>query len=299
MATTSQRLKFQKNLLLWCFLILPTILLGLFVITPLGQLFRYSFTDWDGISKDISVIGLENFKKVFTELPQIWISLKNNALYFFIHLLIIPLEIVVAYLLSKSFRGNDFFKKMILLPYIINGVAVSYIFSTFFGPAYANGALNIILEKIGLSAFANDWLGDAKTVNYCLVFVSVWRFSGFHIILFIAGMQSIPSELFEAAVIDGANEPYIVRKIVIPSIITVIEIVLFLNVRGALQVFDIPFIMTNGGPGHASSTFTLYTIQMAFRFNQYGIASAMAVNLFFLIIIVAGIQKLIFGRSND
>jgi raffinose/stachyose/melibiose transport system permease protein len=286
----------QKMVLLISFLFIPTILLILFVVYPLIKLGEFSFTDWNGTSKTYNYIGLENFIDIFTKFPEVWVSLKNNALYFFIHLFLIPFEIYIAYLLSRAVRGSGFMKKFILLPYIINGVAVSYMFSTFFAPTYANGALNIIMEAIGLEPLIQDWLGDPNIVNYSLVFVSVWRFSGFHILIFFAGIQSIPGELIEAAKIDGAGELTIFSQIVIPDIVLVIEIVLFLNVKGALQVFDIPFVMTYGGPGHASSTFTLYTIQMAFRYNRFGTASAMAVILFFLIIIIAFAQQWIFKR---
>lgn len=285
----------QKTVLLVSFLFIPTILLMLFVVFPLIRLAQFSFTDWNG-NKTFNWIGLDNFIDIFTKLPEVWISLQNNALYFFIHLLMIPVEIYIAYLLSRSVRGTGFIKKFILLPYIINGVAVSYMFSTFFAPTYANGALNTMMEAAGLKFLIQDWLGDPAIVNLSLVFVSVWRFSGFHILLFFAGIQSIPGELIEAAKIDGAGEFTIFTAIVVPGITLVIEIVLFLNVKGALQVFDIPFVMTYGGPGHASSTFTLYTIQMAFRYNRFGTASAMAVILFCLIIIIALTQRWIFKR---
>lgn len=294
----SRGMKRQKNLLLLTFLAIPCCLLILFVIYPIAQLFNISLTDWNGMTKGYNYIGLWNFQEIITDKPEIWISLKNNMLYFVIHLFFIPVEIVTAYLLSKKTAGNDFFKKVILLPYILNGVAISYIFSTFFAPAIANGTLNTFLVSIGLGRLSNNWLGDPDTVNLCLVSVSVWRFSGFHVVLFIAAIQSIPDELFEAAVIDGAGEIDMLCKIVLPSITVVIEVVLFLNVRGALQVFDIPFVMTNGGPGYASSTFTLFTIQTAFRFNDFGKASAMAVLLFFIIIALSAVQQFIFRKGS-
>ena len=287
-------LKKEQYKILTVFLFIPTILLILFVIIPLFKLFEFSFTDWNGITKSYNYIGFSNFIQIFTKLPNVWLSLKNNAFYFFVHLLFIPIEIIIAYILDKKIRGIGFLKKSILLPYIINGVAVSYMFTNIFAPIYVNGALSMMLNSMHLESLIQNWLSDPKIVNYCLIFVSLWRYSGFHIILFLAGLQSIPQELYESAYIDGARESQILTFIVLPSIITVIEIVLFLNVRGALQVFDIPFIMTKGGPGHASSTFTFYTIEMAFKFNNFGIAASMAVILFILIILISKIQNIIF-----
>ncbi|MBN2535074.1 MAG: sugar ABC transporter permease [Spirochaetales bacterium] len=290
--------KKQQYTVLFAFLFIPTILLLLFVIIPLVKLFEYSFSDWNGITKTYHYIGFDNFIKVFNKMPDVWLSLRNNALYFFIHLFFIPLEIIMAYMIDKKIRGAGLFKTIILLPFIINGVAVSYMFSAFFAPGFVNGALTMILKNLGLDFLVQNWLSDKEVVNYSLVFVSLWRYSGFHIILFLAGLQSIPKELYESAAMDGAGEIRILYHIVLPNIMTVIEIVLFLNVRGALQVFDIPFVMTNGGPGHASSTFTFYTIETAFKFNNIGAASAMAVVLFLLIILISKIQNsLIHGRK--
>jgi len=291
-------LKKQQYTVLIAFLFVPTILLLLFVIFPLVKLFEYSFSDWNGITKIYNYIGFDNFIKVFEGMPDVWLSLRNNALYFFVHLFFIPVEIIVAYMLDKKIKGAGIFKKMILLPFIINGVAVSYMFSAFFAPGFVNGALTMILKSAGLDFLVRNWLSDKEVVNYSLVFVSLWRYSGFHVILFLAGLQSIPGELYESARMDGANEFRIIYHIVLPNIITVIELVLFLNVRGALQVFDIPFVMTNGGPGHASSTFTFYTIETAFKFNNIGTAAAMAVVLFLLIIIVSKIQDSLIKRRR-
>ncbi|MHB8062270.1 MAG: carbohydrate ABC transporter permease, partial [Ruminiclostridium sp.] len=117
--------------------------------------------------------------------------------------------------------------------------------------------------------------------------------------LFLAGLQTIPAELIEASVVDGANAFKRFISITIPSIKTVIQIILFLNIRGALQVFDIPFVTTGGGPGYASSTFTVYTLTTAFTFNNFGMASTMGVTLMFLIIILSGIQNKIFNIALE
>jgi len=280
--------KTQKKLLIFTFLFIPVTLLLMFLIYPTFKLLQLSITDWDGIGKTFQYIGLKNYWNVFFKSPEVWIALKNNFLYFFIHLIMIPVEIILAAILCKGYRGFKFFKSITFMPYIINGVAVAYMFSFLYSPV--GGPVNSLLEHWGLGFFALNWLGDPNIVNYSLVSVSLWRFSGLHVILFISGILSIPPEYYEAADIDGANSIQKLKSITIPGIKRVVQMVLFLNVRGALQVFDIPFLITNGGPGFASSTFTTYTIDTAFKFDQYGMASAMAVVLMLLICIVSLVQ---------
>ncbi len=133
-------------------------------------------------------------------------------------------------------------------------------------------------------------------MNFVLAFVSLWRFSGYHIILFMAALQSISQDVVEAATIDGANSWQMFRYIQTPSIMLMVDFVLFDNIRGAMQVFDIPFVMTSGGPGYASSTFTLYTIKTAFTFSNFGLAATMAVAIMVMIVIIYVVQnKIIHG----
>lgn len=283
----------KKKQFIFLSLIVPMLLLIAFVVFPAIDLIRMSFTNWDGYSPKSEFIWFENYKSMFQN-SDLWLSLKNNAVYFIIHLCMIPVELGFAVLLVSKLRGAKFYKTMVFMPYIINGVAIAYAFSYFFSPI--NGALNEILNVLNLSSLTRNWLSDAGIVNQVLSFVSVWRFSGYHIILFMAALQSLPQDVLEAARVDGANALQMFRHIQIPSIMLMVDFVLFDNIRGALQVFDIPFVMTSGGPGYASSTFTLYTIKTAFTFANFGLASTMAVAIMIMIVIIYFIQnKLIHG----
>lgn len=144
---------------------------------------------------------------------------------------------------------------------------------------------------MNLEPFIRNWLSDPKIVNYVLAFVSLWRFSGYHIILFMAALQSIPQDTLEAAKVDGASTWQLFRYVQIPAIMLMVDFVLFDNIRGALQVFDIPFVMTAGGPGYASSTFTLYTIKTAFTFSNFGLASTMAIAIMVMIVVIYMVQN--------
>lgn len=281
----------KRNQFILASLLLPVILLIIFIVVPAFNLLGMSVTDWDGFSAQMNFIGFLNYYDMIFKSPDLWLSLRNNGIYFFVHLLFIPIELMIAVMLNSKFKGSHFFKSMTFLPYIINGVAISYAFSYFFSPI--NGAFNEIFAVLGLEGAIQNWLSDAGLVNYVLSSVSLWRFSGYHIIIFIAALQSIPQDIMEASTVDGANAWQKFKAIQIPSIQLVIDFILFDNVRGALQAFDIPFVMTSGGPGYASSTFTLYTINTAFKFNNFGLASTMAVAIMFLIIAVHLIQNLI------
>ncbi|WP_227793423.1 carbohydrate ABC transporter permease [Paenibacillus guangzhouensis] len=286
----------QRNILLFSFLFVPVLLLLMFVLYPLFELIRLSFTDWNGMDAKQVYIGFDNYMKMFTDSSDVWLSLRNNGFYFLFHLIMIPLELAVAVVLDSKIRANKFFKTVVFMPYIINGVAISYMFAFFYSPI--NGGLNGILEVLGLESLIQNWLTDESIVNLSLVFVSIWRFSGFHIILFLAGLQSIPQDQFEAAKIDGASSIQNFWYIIVPGVKKVLEVLLFLNVVGALQVFDIPYIMTQGGPGHASSTFTLYTLETAFKFNNFGMASAMGITMLVLIIVLNSVQKRLFNLKG-
>jgi len=283
----------QRKIFILCALAIPVTLLVCFVVIPAIDLIRMSFTDWDGYSPSMHFVKLDNYISMFKN-ADLWQSLKNNAVYFFVHLLMIPVELMFAVLLTSKLRAAKFYKTVVFLPYIINGVAISYAFSYFFSPI--NGAFDSLLEAIKLGMLSQSWLSDPKIVNFTLAFVSLWRFSGYHIILFIAALQSVSPDIMEAARIDGANTWQMFRYIQTPSIMLMVDFVLFDNIRGAMQVFDIPFVMTAGGPGYASSTFTLYTIDTAFKYSNFGLASTMAVAIMVIIIAIYVVQnKLIHG----
>ena len=252
----------QKKIFIISSLVIPMALLIGFVVVPAFDLIRMSFTNWDGYSKTYDYIGIGNYFDMLKN-KDLWQSLRNNAVYFFGHLLFIPIELMFAVLLTSKLRAAKFYKTMVFMPYIINGVAISYAFSYFFSPI--NGAFDEILTLFHLEPLIRNWLSDPKIVNFVL-----------------AG--------------DGASAWQMFKYIQIPAIMLMVDFVLFDNIRGALQVFDIPYVMTSGGPGYASSTFTLYTIDTAFKYSNFGLASTMAVAIMLMIVIIYVVQnKIIHG----
>ena len=284
------KLNKQRKLFIVLSLFVPMALLIAFVVVPAIDLFRMSFTNWDGYSPDKDFIGFDNYIAMLKN-KDLWMSLKNNAVYFVAHLFMIVVELAIAVILTSKLKAAKFYKTMVFMPYIINGVAIAYAFSYFFSPI--NGAFDAILTSVGLEGWIRSWLSDETVVNYVLAFVSLWKYSGYHIILFIAALQSVPQDIMEAAKVDGATSLQMFRYVQVPAIMLMVDYVLFDNIRGALQVFDIPFVMTAGGPGYASSTFTLYTIKTAFTFSNFGLASTMAIAIMIMIVVIYVVQNYI------
>ena len=280
----------QRKMIIGSFLLIPMALLIIFVFVPTLKLFQLSVTDWDGYSKTFNYTGIENFKTIFFHSKDMWISLRNNAYYFIAFTVSMPFEILVASILCGNLIGKNFFKSIIFMPYVINGVAIALAFSFFFSPL---GGLNTILDGLHLGELKQDWLGNIKILNFTLVFVTMWRYCGQHVVFFIAGIISIPGDQYEAAEIDGANKFQQFIYITIPGVKTIIDLLLFLNIRGVLASFEIPFLMTNGGPGYESSTFVLYSIKEAFEYSHFGLAAALGIILMLITILVYSLQSLI------
>lgn len=287
MVRSTQKLR-QQRLFIIQSLVVSVILLLIFVCYPAVKLFQMGLTNWNGYSLKSDFIGMKNYQRLMHD-AVLWLSLKNNLIYFIVSLIRLPFELAIAVMLTTKMKAAKFYKFVIFMPYIINGVAISYAFSYFFTPI--NGAFNFILTSLGCGNCIQQWLSNPSLVNFTLAFVALWKSAGFHVILFIAALGSINGDLLEAATIDGAGAWRKFIHVQLPEISLIIDFILFTNLQGSLQVFDIPFIMTNGGPNNASSTFTLYAIKTAFDFNDFGMAGAMSVLMILIVIILSLIQN--------
>lgn len=268
------------------------LLLLVFGYLPLLSISYNSFTNWDGLTKN-DWIGLRNYVDLFTRVENyrvFYVSLY----YFFGSFIQLALALYFATILSFKTKFANFFKGVLFFPNLINGVAVSFIFLYFFRDQ--GGTLNTLLRAIGLDGLAQLWLTNPKLINYSLTGVSIWRYLGFNMVLFLGAIQSISSEIFEAAELDGANRWQQFIRIIFPSIRPVVYINLVLAIKGALSVFEIPYIMTGGGNG--SETFVIRTVDMAFKYSKFGLASAMALVLTVFILLVTWIQKLAFKENR-
>ncbi len=287
----------QKRFVIIAFVSIPLLLLLTFSYYPAMELIRLSFTSWDGLSPNKEWIGWDNYKEVFSN-PAIFGVFKHNFAYFVVGIVQNITAIYFAVVLNSKLKGKNFFRLLLFLPYILNGVAVAYLFGYVYDTT--NGSLNYMLGQLGFDALAStSWLGNESFVNYTLASIGFWRFMGFNMVIYLAALQSIPSDIYEAASIDGANGWQKFIHITLPNIYKIIELNLFLTVTGALEVFDLPFVLTKGGPAGASETFVMKILETAFQFNNYGLASAMSVVLLLFVVIVISIQRYLLSRKGD
>ena len=211
-----------------------------FVIFPVIMAAYYGFFNWHGYGPATEFIGLKNYVTILTD-PDFQEALGHNAFIVVTSLLIQgPLALLLALLLNRKMRGQSVIRVLIFVPYVIAEVVVGTGFSLMLA---TNGGLNGVLEKWGLSGLAHDWLSDPSIAIWTLVAILTWKYVGFAVILFLAGLQGIPDELYEAAAIDGATYWQIQRRITIPLLGPTLRIWAFLSIIGALQLFDLVYII--------------------------------------------------------
>ena len=277
----------QKTVLLIGFLTVPLLLLILFSLYPAAFLVWLSLTDWDGLGWEMNFVGLDNYVEIFTR-PDIFSVFRNNAYYFVGGLIQVALALYFAVVLNnRLLKGRNAFRMLLFLPYVLHSVATVIMFRNVYHTEY--GSLNLLLESLGLGAWKQPWLSDRVLVDYALAFISMWKYMGLNMVIFLGALQSIPEDLYEAATIDGANGWQRFRHITIPGIYGVIELMLILTLTGALEVFDIPYIMMLGA--NDTETFVTQTIRMAFQYKKAGLASAMAVVLLCIVMLVIWVQR--------
>jgi len=271
----------------WLYLVVPLALLITFTYLPVANMFSYSFTSWDGLDKTKDWVGLDNYIRIFTD-PEILSVFGVSLYYLFGAFLQLGLALYLATILSFELRLRNFFKGVVFFPYLINGVAIGFIFLYLF---QGEGALDLLLRFLGLDSLIQQWLGNPDVVNWSMTGTSVWRYLGFNVVLYIGAIASIQPDLFEAAELDGANRWHQFRYIILPSIKRITLLTMILAISGSLSVFEIPYIMLMGANG--TETFVIATVEKAFQLRKVGLASAMAVVLLIIVLAVTGIQRMI------
>ncbi|QIJ65283.1 sugar ABC transporter permease [Streptomyces sp. JB150] len=279
-----RRARLRRGVTPWLFLLAPLALLVTFTYAPIVNMVAYSFTDWDGVSPELRFTGPGNYTEIFTreDLFQVFFV---SGYYLAASAVQIVAALYFATVLSFNVRFRNFFKGVLFFPYLINGVAIGFVFLYFFQDG---GTLDSVLGLFGADP-DHAWLGDPVSANTSLAGVSVWRYLGLNFVLFLGAIQSIPGELYEAAELDGANRWQQFRHIIAPGIKPVLTLTVILSVSGSLSAFEIPYIMTGGATG--TETFVIQTVKLAFQFNKTGLASAAAVVLLLIILLVTWVQR--------
>lgn len=268
-------------------LILPT-LLGLIVFTagPILAALYFSFTSWNLLSPP-KWQGLQNYYDLFTDDPLFWTTLKNTAYYV---VGVVPTGTVLALLLAmglnQKIRGLAFFRTMYFVPVVSSVVAISVLWSWLFQADF--GLINQALAYVGIKGIR--WLSSPTWAMPAVIIMSVWHGLGYNIVIFIAGLQSIPQDYYEAAHIDGANALQQFRHITVPLISPVTFFIIVLSLIGSFQVFEQAYVMTQGGPVNATKTIVYYLYQEGFMHFHMGYASTLAYVLFVIIVVLTLIQ---------
>jgi raffinose/stachyose/melibiose transport system permease protein len=229
-------------------------------------------------------VGLENFRTALAD-PLFIEAIQHNAIIAGLSLLVqIPFAVGLAVLLSRNLKGRGVFRTMFFAPYVLSEVVTGVVWRQILRP---DGLIDRLMGSVGADGLTQEWLADPSIVLYSLFFVISWKYFGFHMILILAGLQLIPNELEEAASIDGASWWQGFRYVTLPLLGPTIRVSMFLSIIGALQLFDLIWVTTKGGPINASSTMATYLVDWGFRRGQFGYASAVSVIVFGLSLIVA------------
>jgi raffinose/stachyose/melibiose transport system permease protein len=249
----------------------------LFVLLPICIAAYYGLFNWSGYGPLSDFTGVHNYRLVLSD-PVFRGSLLHNVIIAVLSLLVqLPISIALALLLNRSIRGGTFLRLAVFAPYVLSEATTAVLWLLILQPG---GFVDQVMRAVGLGGLIHPWLADPAIVLYTLFAVVTWKYIGFGIILLLAGLQGIPAELREAAAIDGASAWQTTRRITLPLLGPTIRIWAFLSIIGSLQLFDIVWIMTIGGPANASSTMVTYMIQNGFRSLEFGYGSAVAVILF-------------------
>jgi len=278
------RYKTQDKLTIILFL-LPGLLLFLtFVIFPIFQSVYYSLFDWKGFGPAVDFVGLDNYKRILTD-GVFMRAIGNGLLIVALSLgLQLPFSLALAILVGRDLPGRAFFRTVFFLPYVLSEVITAVMWMALLNPDPERGFINSLLILFP-GAQPQPWLGDTNTVLMSLFVVLTWKFFGFHMLLYLTGLQNIPSEVEEAARIDGANRTQLLAYITLPLLSDTIRTSVYLSVIGSLQQFILVWIMTKGGPVNASEVMSTYMYRFGFIRFWLGYGSAVAIVMFLICLI--------------
>ncbi len=287
-------LRLRNTLTGWSFIAPNFIGFAVLTLIPVVTLFYYAFTDWN-VFGGATFTGLENFRRMIHD-AAFWTSFWNTVYYAALH---IPLTLVIALglalLLNRKMRGVAFFRTAAFFPYITSIVAIAVVWNTLFSPEF--GPINQFLRLIGIDN-PPGWTASATWSMPAVIIVGTWREVGYYMLLFLAGLQTIPRELYEAARMDGANAWHQFRSVTLPSLRPTTFFVTIILTIGSFKVFDLILVMTQGGPGTSTLVLSQFIYKKGFQENQFGYASAVALVLFAICIAVTIVQFVVNKRRD-
>ena len=270
----------------WLFLAPSLLIYTVVVVYPMVYSAYLSLFQWDGISPTKIFVGLGNYVVLFTQNDVFWIALKNNAIWL-VFALLLPTSIGLglALLLNTKFRGSHIFRSIFYFPAVLSLAVVGLIWTWIYQPDL--GLLNQVLGSIGLKSLQRNWLSDPVIAIYPVIIAATWNAVGLPMLLYLAGLQTIPEELHEAAKVEGAGPVRRFIHVTFPLLRETTLIVLAITAINALKAYDIIYAMTNGGPANRTQLLSTWMYFLTYNYNQVGLGTAIAVVLFSLTLIFA------------
>jgi raffinose/stachyose/melibiose transport system permease protein len=292
----------RRNLRTWAtivsFLLPALVLFSSLVLIPIGVALYLSMFKWSGFGAPTDFVGLGNFTRMFQDsvfLGDLW---RGFLLILFSVGIQLPFALAMAVLLNQRLRGRAIYRLLFFAPYVLSEVITAVLFSSVLSTN--TGLLNLLLRKFGMHSLEQEWLGNPDLVMLTVFIVITWKYFGFHMMLYLAGLQGIPTEVLEAASIDGAGAWQRFRHVTLPLLGPTIRISVFLSVIGAIQLFDLVWVITRGGPTHASETMAVTMFQFGFKRFEVGYASAISVAILGISLVFALIyQRFVMRRDLE
>jgi raffinose/stachyose/melibiose transport system permease protein len=282
-STSGTPRRFQDRLVIALFLLPAIVIFLVFVIYPIFRSVYYSTFNWNGLGPAVDYVGLDNYRKIFTD--KVFIKSITNVLLIIVLSLCVqlPLAMMLAVLVGRDLPGRNVFRTIFFLPYVLSEVNVAIMWTLLYNANPHRGFLNAILVALGAQPVA--WMADMKVVMWAVFIALTWKYFGFHMLLYLTGLQNIPSEIEEAARIDGANSFQSFFRITLPLLGSTIRTSVYLSVLGSIQQFILVWVMTKGGPVNASETMATYMYRFGFVRYQLGYGSAVAIIMFIVCMI--------------
>jgi len=282
---TVRRVKRRGGLVAWAFALPALIFYVWFLVAPAIQSLVFSFTDWDGLSPTYSLVGLKNYLFMLTD-PIVHTAVRNNLIWTGVTITVpVVVGLLLAVLLNGHVYGKSLIRTIFYTPAVLPLVAVGAIWGWLYNPQY--GAINEVLRAIGLGGLAQPWLGQDATALAAVIVPAIWLRTGFPMLLYLAALQGIPKELYEAATVDGANRWQQFWNITMPGLVQAHLIVVALSLIDSFKVFDLIYVMTYGGPGSATQVIGTYMYANVFQYYRAGYGMALAVSITIVAIIVS------------
>ncbi|HEY8663037.1 MAG TPA: sugar ABC transporter permease [Propionibacteriaceae bacterium] len=282
---TVRRVKRRGGLVAWAFALPALIFYVWFLVAPAIQSLVFSFTDWDGLSPTYALVGLKNYLFMLTD-PIVHTAVRNNLIWTAVTITVPVIQgLLLAVFLNGHVYGKSLIRTIFYTPAVLPLVSVGSIWGWLYNPQY--GAINEVLRAIGLGGLAQPWLGQDATALAAVIVPAIWLRTGFPMLLYLAALQGIPKELYEAATVDGANRWQQFWNITMPGLVQAHLIVVALSLIDSFKVFDLIYVMTYGGPGTATQVFGTYMYSNVFQYYRAGYGMALAVSITIVAIIVS------------